>query len=56
MHFPAARRPKIPSTNPLERLNQEVKRRANGVGVFPNEASIRRRIGAVSMEQIEEWR
>lgn len=55
LHFPAAHRLKIHSTNPLERLNKEVKRRANGVGIFPNEASIRRLIGAVLMEQNEEW-
>ena len=54
-HFPAAHRVKIHSTNPLERLNKELKRRANGVGLFPNEASIRRLIGAVLMEQNEEW-
>jgi transposase-like protein len=39
----------------LERLNKEVKRRANVVGIFPNQASIRRLIGAVLMEQNEEW-
>lgn len=55
LNFPAAHRVKIHSTNPLERLNKEVKRRANGVGIFPNEASIRRLIGAVLMEQNEEW-
>ena len=55
LHFPTAHRLKIHSTNPLERLNKEVKRRANVVGIFPNEASIRRLIGAVLMEQNEEW-
>ncbi|MDN0081752.1 transposase, partial [Crenobacter sp. SG2305] len=39
----------------LERLNKEIKRRANVVGIFPNEGSIRRLIGAVLMEQNEEW-
>lgn len=53
--FPAAHRVKIHSTNTLERLNREVKHRANVVGLFPNEASIRRLIGAVLMEQNEEW-
>lgn len=53
--FPAAHRVKLHSTNTLERLNKEVKRRANVVGIFPNEASIRRLIGAVLMEQNEEW-
>jgi transposase-like protein len=55
LHFPAAHRTKIHSTNTLERLNKEVKRRANVVGIFPNQASIRRLIGAVLMEQNEEW-
>ena len=55
LQFPAAHRLKIHSTNPLARLNKAVKRRANVVGLFPNEASIRRLIGAVLMEQNEEW-
>ena len=55
LHFPAPHRVKLHSTNTLERLNKEVKRRANVVGIFPNEASIRRLIGAVLMEQNEEW-
>jgi transposase-like protein len=53
--YPAAHRIKLHSTNTLERLNKEVKRRANVVGIFPNEASILRLIGAVLMEQNEEW-
>ena len=55
LHFPLAHRVKLHSTNTLERLNKEVKRRANVVGIFPNVASIRRLIGAVLMEQNEEW-
>ena len=55
LRVPTAHRVNIHSTNPLERLNKEVKRRANVVGIFPNEASIRRPIGAVLMEQNEEW-
>lgn len=54
-HFPPAHRIKWHSTNTLERLTKAVKRRANVVGIFPNEASIRRLIGALLMEQNEEW-
>src|SRR4051812_49734632 len=46
----------MPVTNPLERLNKEVKRRADVVGIFPGEASITRLIGAVLLEQNDEWR
>ena len=44
MHFPASHRIKLHSTNPLERINKEIKRRADVVGIFPNEASITRLI------------
>jgi putative transposase len=55
MTFPAQHRAKLHSTNPLERLNKEVKRRADVVGIFPNEESITRLIGAVLMEANDEW-
>ena len=55
MAFPAQHRTKLHSTNPLERLNKEVKRRADVVGIFPNEASITWLIGAVLLEQNDEW-
>ena len=53
--FPAQHRTKLHSTNPLERLNKEVKRRADVVGIFPNDASITQLIGAVLLEQNDEW-
>ena len=55
MTFPKEHRAKLHSTNPIERLNGEIKRRTDVVGIFPNEAAITRLIGAILMEQSDEW-
>jgi len=54
-NFPAAHWRKIWSTNPLERINGEIKRRTNVVGIFPNDASIIRLVTAVLVETHDEW-
>ena len=55
MGFPKAHRTQIHSTNPLERLNAEVKRRTNVIGIFPNDRAIIRLVGALMLEQNDEW-
>ena len=53
--FPRAHWRKIWSTNPLERLNKEIKRRARVVGIFPNEASVIRLVGMILTDTNDEW-
>jgi putative transposase len=53
--FPAAHWPKLRSTNPLERVNREIGRRSDVVGIFPNDASAIRLSGALLIEQCDEW-
>jgi putative transposase len=53
--FPVAHWRKLWSTNPLERVNKEVKRRTNVVGIFPDDAAVLRLAGAVLIEAHDEW-
>jgi transposase-like protein len=55
MSFPREHWPQIASTNPLERLNGEVKRRSDVVGIFPNDKAVVRLVGALMLEQNDEW-
>jgi transposase-like protein len=53
--FPQEHWPQLASTNPLERLNGEIKRRTNVVGIFPNAKAVVRLVGAILLEQNDEW-
>ncbi len=54
-HFPVPHWRKLWSTNPLERLNKELKRRTNVVGIFPDDAAVTRLATAVLIEAHDEW-
>jgi putative transposase len=53
--FPKEHWPQIASTNPLELINSEVKRRSDVVGIFPNDRAVIRLVGALMLEQNDEW-
>ena len=55
MGFPREHWTQISSTNPIERVNREIKRRCDVIGIFPNDAAIIRLVGALMLEQNDEW-
>jgi hypothetical protein len=55
MGFPREHRAKLHSTNPIERLNGEIKRRTDVVSIFPNDAAVIRLVDALLLEQSDEW-
>jgi putative transposase len=55
MTFPREHRVQLHSTNPIERVNREIKRRSEVVGIFPNDDAIIRLVGAIQLEQNDEW-
>jgi Transposase, Mutator family len=55
MHFPREHRRRLHSTNPLERLHKEIKRRTHVVGIFPSRDSLMRMVGTLLSEQDDEW-
>ena len=55
MTFPKEHRAKLHSTNPIERLNGEIKRRTDAVGIFPSDDAIIRLVGAILLEQNGDW-
>ena len=55
MDYPKEHWAQIASTNPLERVNKEIKRRADVVGIFPNDEAVVRLVGALMLEQSDEW-
>ena len=55
MDFPREHWPQIASTNPLERVNREIKRRTDVIGIFPNDDAVIRLVGAIMLETNDEW-